>query len=64
MIRGLRRRHRLIWVVLFPVIALMLVIALLSRPEPPLMDEIPAVRAVEAGTVGGTEDPQPEDEGP
>ena len=64
MIRGLRRRHRLIWVVLFPVVALILVVAFLSRPESPLMDEIPAARAVEAETVSGAEDPQPEDEGP
>jgi hypothetical protein len=64
MIRGLRRRHRLIWVVLFPVVALILAVALLSRPEPPLMDEIPAARPVAAETVGGTEDPQQEDEDP
>lgn len=64
MIRGLRRRHRLIWAVLFPVVALILAVALLSRPEPPLMDEIPAVRPVEAETVSGAEDLQREDEGP
>ena len=44
MIRGLRRRHRLIWAVLFPVVAILLAAALISRPEPPLMDELPAAR--------------------
>ena len=52
MIRGLRRRHRLIWAVLFPVVAILLAAALISRPEPPLMDELPAARE-----YVGNEDP-------
>ena len=52
MIRGLRRRHRLIWAVLFPVVAILLAAALISRPEPPLMDELPAARE-----HAGNEDP-------
>ena len=52
MIRGLRRRHRLIWAVLFPVVAILLAAALISRPEPPLMDELPAARE-----YAGNEDP-------
>ncbi len=64
MTRGLRRGHRLIWAVLFPVAAILLAVALLSRPEPPLMDEIPAERAGAAEAVTVTEDPPSEDEGP
>lgn len=52
MIRGLRRRHRLIWAVLFPVVAILLAAALISRAEPPLMDELPAARE-----YAGNEDP-------
>ena len=52
MIRGLRRRHRLIWAVLFPVVAILLAAALISRPGPPLMDELPAARE-----YAGNEDP-------
>ena len=52
MIRGLRRRHRLIWAVLFPVVAILLAAALISRPEPPLMEELPAARE-----YAGNEDP-------
>ena len=44
MIRGLRRRHRLIWTMLVPILAVLLVAALISRPEPQLMDKVPAVR--------------------
>ncbi len=64
MIRRLRRRHRLAWAVLFPVLAILLAVALLSRPEPPLMDELPAAREVATEAAAVAEDPQPEDEGP
>ncbi len=64
MIRGLRRRHRLIWVVLFPVVTLLLVVALLSRPEPPLMDELPTPREDAAEPTAAPENPPPGDEGP
>ena len=48
MIRRLRRRHRLAWAVLSPIVAILLALALLSRPEPPLMDELPAAPAMDA----------------
>ena len=64
MIRGLRRRHRLIWTVLFPALAILLAVALLSRPESPLMDEIPTARAVESETAAVTDGPPPGDEVP
>ena len=46
MIRGLRRRHRLVWTVLFPVLAVLLAAAVLLRPEPPLADALPEAREV------------------
>ena len=64
MIRGLRRRHRLIWAVLFPVVAGILAVALLPRPEPPLMDEFPAVREYAAEPTAAPESPVSGDEGP
>ena len=64
MIRGLRRRHRLAWALLLPILAIALAAALLSRPEPPLMDELPDAREVEPQATAVSEEPQPEDEGP
>ena len=60
MIRGLRRRHRLAWTVLFPILAVLLAAAILLRPEPPLVDALPEAReyaadAVEAGAQDQTE---------
>lgn len=60
MIRDLRRRHRLIWTVLFPIVAGLLAATALLRPEPPLMDGLPEARefaadAVEARAQGETE---------
>ena len=46
MIRGLRRRHRLVWTVLFPILAVLLAAAVLFRPEPPLVDALPEPREV------------------
>ena len=51
MIRGLRRRHRLVWTVLFPILAVLLASAILLRPEPPLVDALPEAREVAAGAV-------------
>ena len=48
MIRGLRRRHRLIWTVLFPILAVLVAAAVLFRPEPPLVDALPEPREVAA----------------
>jgi len=45
-IHGLRRRHRLIWTVLFPILAGLLAAAALLRPEPPLVDALPEAREV------------------
>lgn len=66
MIRGLRRRHRLIWTVLFPILAGLLTAALLLRPEPPLVDALPEARevaadGVEAHAQGETEPARDED---
>ena len=66
MIRALRRRHRLVWTVLFPILAVLLAAAVLLRPEPPLMDALPEARAytedaVEARTQGETEPQRNED---
>ncbi|MYF95727.1 MAG: hypothetical protein F4210_09505 [Holophagales bacterium] len=66
MIRGLRRRHRLIWTVLFPVLAVLLAAAVLLRPDPPLVDALPEAReagadAVETGVQGETE-PSPNED--
>ncbi len=44
MIRQLRRRHRLAWALLFPILAILLAAAFLARPEPPLMATVPAGR--------------------
>lgn len=51
MIRGLRRRHRLIWTVLVPVLAVLLAAAALLRPEPPLVDSLPEAREVAADAI-------------
>lgn len=51
MIRGLRRRHRLIWTVLAPILAVLLAAAVLLRPEPPLADAFPEPREVAADAV-------------
>ena len=51
MIRGLRRRHRLIWTVLFPILTGLLATAVLLRPEPPLVDALPEAREVGADAV-------------
>ncbi len=51
MIRGLRRRHRLVWTVLFPILAVLLAAAALLRPEPPLMDALTEAREVAANGV-------------
>ena len=66
MIRGLRRRHRLVWTVLFPILAVLLASAILLRPEPPLVDTLPEARevaadAVETGAHGETEPTRNED---
>ncbi len=53
MIRRLRRRHRLAWAVLFPVLAVLLASALLSRPTPPLVDSLPEAREMEVPATGG-----------
>ncbi|MDE2691208.1 MAG: hypothetical protein OXI49_11900 [Acidobacteriota bacterium] len=45
MIRALRRRHRLVWTVLFPILAVLLAAAILLRPEPPLVETLPEARA-------------------
>ncbi len=44
MIRHLRRRHRLAWALLFPILAILMAAAFLARQEPPLMDAVPAAR--------------------
>lgn len=44
MIRTLRRRHRLAWAVLAPILAALLAAALHQRPEPPLVDALPTPR--------------------
>ena len=51
MIRGRRRRHRLVWTVLFPILAVLLAAAVLLRPEPPLVDALPEAREVAAEAV-------------
>lgn len=51
MIRGLRQRHRLVWTVLAPILAVLLAIAVLLRPEPPLVDALPEAREVAADAV-------------
>ena len=61
MIRGLRRRHRLIWTVLFPILAVLLAAALLWRPVPPLVDSLPEAREVGASQTGA-DAPAPRDE--
>ena len=61
MIRGLRRRHRLIWTVLFPILAVLLAAALLSRPAPPLVDSLPEAPEVDASQTGA-DTPAPRNE--
>ncbi len=51
MIRGLRRRHRLVWTVLTPILAILLAAAVLLRPEPPLVDALPEPPEVGADEV-------------
>lgn len=61
MIRGLRRRHRLVWTILFPVLAVLLAAAILRRPEPPLVDalsEAPEV-AADAAETGARDETEP-----
>lgn len=57
MIRGLRRRHRLLWTVLFPILAVLLAAAVLLRPEPPLMDGLPEAREAADAEPPRSEDP-------
>ncbi len=58
MIRRLRRRHRLAWTVLFPILAILLTCAWLARPEPPLAEALPegAAGAVPAGEMDAPQD--------
>ena len=58
MIRGLRRRHRLVWAVLGPILAGLLAAAFLSRPAPPVQESMPDAREYGAGT----EQAPPQDE--
>lgn len=51
MIRGLRRRHRLVWTVLFPILAVLLASAILLRPETPLVDALPEAREVATDAI-------------
>jgi len=60
-IRGLRRRHRLVWTVLFPVLAVLLAAALLSRPAPPLVDSLPEAPEIDAAQTGA-DTPAPQNE--
>ena len=67
MIRALRRRHRVIWTVLFPILAVLLAAAILLRPERPLVETLPeapeyASDHVEAGAQDETTPPR--NEGP
>ena len=57
MIRGLRRRHRLIWTVLFPILAVLLATAVLLRPKPALVDALPEANAQAETEPSRTEDP-------
>ncbi len=61
MIRGLRRRHRLVWTALFPVLAVLLAAAVLLRPEPPIVDALPEPRdaAADAVETRGRDDTEP-----
>lgn len=66
MIRALRRRHRLVWTVLFPILAVLLAAAILLRPEPPLVQALPEAEEyasdhVEAGAQDETTPPRNED---
>ena len=66
MIRALRRRHRLVWTVLFPILAVLLAAAILLRPERPLAETLPeapeyASDHVEAGAQDETTPPRNED---
>lgn len=51
MIRGLRRRHRLVWTVLLPILTVLLAAVILLRPEPPLVDALPETREIAADAV-------------
>ncbi len=65
MIRGLRRRHRLVWAVLGPILAGLLAAAFLSRPAPPVQESMPDAPEYEAGTdqaPGPDETAPPRDE--
>ncbi len=57
MIRGLRRRHRLVWAVLAPILAGLLTAALLLRPTPPIVDKLPT--AIDAPWVEVPDAPEP-----
>ena len=66
MIRALRRRHRLVWTVLFPILAVLLAAAILLRPERPLVETLPEAPEypsdhVEAGAQDETTPPRNED---
>ncbi len=50
MIRALRRRHRLAWAVLGPILAGLLAAAFLSRPAPPVQESMPDAREYGAAT--------------
>ena len=56
MIRTLRRRHRLAWAVLAPILAALLAAALHQRPEPPLVDALPTPRHAQRPAPAETDD--------
>ncbi len=62
MIRGLRRRHRLAWAVLGPILAGLLAAAILLRPAPPLVDKLPT--AIDAPWVEPPDAPEPTEDDP
>ena len=43
MIRSQRRLHAVIWVLMAPLLALVLALALLERPAEPVVDSLPPV---------------------